>query len=74
MDNRVAGCQPPAVQGRPPYLGLGCLLLPVWSGWWWLPGVHQGSIPSMLCVRVALVVAYVVGAVLTMGRGAVGPW
>ena len=70
MDNRVAGCQPPA--GATPLLRFGLPSPPGVIGMVMAPGVHRGIIPSMLCVSVALVVACVVGAVLPLGRRVVG--
>ena len=71
MDNRVAGCHPPA--GATPLLRFGLPSPPGVVGMVMAPGVHQRSIPSMLCVSVALVVACV-AAVLVLGCGVVGPW
>ena len=57
-------------RGDPPYLDLGCLHFPVWPGGCWLLGVHQGSIPSVLCVFVWPWLSCVVGVVLAFCFGA----
>ena len=54
----------PTPLGAAPYVGLGCLHFLVCSGRCWLPGVHQGSIPFVLCVFVWPWLSCVVGAVL----------
>ena len=69
MDNRVAGCQPPA--GATPLLRFG---LPSSSRCGQDGDGSRECIPSMLCVSVALVVACVVGAVLALGCGVLGSW
>ena len=72
MDNRIAGCQPPA--GATPLLRFGLPSPPGVVGMVMAPGSASGKHPFMLCVSVVLVVTCVVGAVLALGRGVVGPW
>ena len=72
MVNHVSGCQPRA--GATPLLRFGLPPLMVWSGRCWLLGVHQGSIPFVLCVFVWPWLVFVVGVVLALGCGVVGRW